>query len=107
MTRLKQKMMESELIEKKKGDYKASLLAETEDGEFRSIAFGLVAKNDIPLDLVLSLTPYGLSHTYDGEDRDKVDEIVSLLGAKLAQRMNITFNEPQEDELEVIEEHNN
>lgn len=91
----------SELIEKKKGAYKASLLADSVDGQFHSVSFGIVTKDDIPLDMTVSLTPYGLEHDYNGEDKDKVDEIVNLLGTKLAEKVGITFNEkPQFESIE-------
>ena len=93
----------NEFIEKKKGAYKASLLADKIDGVFHSVSFGMVMKDDVPLDMTLSLTPYGLEHDYKGEDKDKVDEIVNLLGNKLADKVGITFNErPQVEETEIV-----
>jgi len=91
-------MITSELISKKKGAYEASIRADYVDGAFHSVSFGVVTKNGEPLDLYLYLSEYGLEHSYSGEDKDKVDEIVALLGAKLAKDTGITFSErPQMD----------
>jgi len=91
-------MITSNLIDKKKGAYEASIRADYVDGAFHSVSFGVVTRNGEPLDLYLYLSEYGLEHSYSGEDKDKVDEIVSLLGAKLAKEADIKFSErPQMD----------
>lgn len=90
----------NELIEKEKGAYKVSLLADKIDGQFHSVSFGIVTRDGIPLDLTLRLTPFGLEHDFDGVDKDEVDEIVGLLEAKLAEKFNLTFEErPQRDDM--------
>ena len=86
-------MLESVLIEKEKGAYKASLRADLIDGQFHSISFGIVSKNDTPLSLYLYLSPYGLKHTYEGEDKDKVDEIVGEIEQQLVSDYNLAFEE--------------
>lgn len=96
----------SELIKKKKGAYEASLQADVIDGQFDSISFGVVTKDGIPLDLTMQLSPYGLEHTYEGDDKDKVDEVVKRLETELKNEFDLTFEErPQfEDIVEHQEE---
>ena len=100
----------SNLITKKKGAYEASIRADYIDGVFHSVSFGVVTRSGEPLDLYITLGDCGLEHSYSGEDKDKVDEIVGLLSAKVARETGITFSErPQIEEMreEIPEGSNN
>ena len=92
-------MITSERLSRKKGVYEASLLVDSVDGMFDSVSFGMVTRNGEALDLYMTLTPYGLVHTYDGADKEDVDEVVSLLSDKLAKKVGLTFEERVEPEM--------
>ena len=92
-------MITSERLSRKKGVYEASLLVDSVDGIFDSVSFGMVTRNGEALDLYMTLTPYGLVHTYDGVDKEDVDEVVSLLSDKLAKKVGLTFEERVEPEM--------
>lgn len=91
----------SEQLTKRKGSYTASLQIDYIDGQFHSVSFGVVTKNGVPLNTYIQLTPYGLIHTYEGEYKGKVDEIVGLLSAKLAETVGITYEQPSVDWMPV------
>ena len=92
-------MITSEKLSKKKGVYEASLLVDSVDGMFDSVSFGMVTRNGEALDLYMTLTPYGLVHTYDGAYKEDVDEVVSLLSDKLAKKVGLTFEERVDPEI--------
>ena len=92
-------MITSERLSRKKGVYEASLLVDSVDGMFDSVSFGMVTRNGEALNLYMTLTPYGLIHTYDGVDKEDVDEVVSLLSDKLAKKVGLTFEERVEPEI--------
>lgn len=88
----------SNLIEKTSGKAKVSLLADVVDGQFVGVSFGIMTYNDTALDGYISLTPYGLEHTYEGEHKDAVDKALKKAEEKIASDYNITFNEPPQME---------
>ena len=98
-------MITSERLSRKKGVYEASLLVDSVDGMFDSVSFGMVTRNGEALDLYMTLTPYGLVHTYDRVDKEDVDEVVSLLSEKLAKKVGLTFEESvSADEVGSVED---
>ena len=100
-------METSNLIEKTLGTAKVSLLADFVDGQFRGVSFGIMTYNSETLDGYISITPYGLEHTYNGEHKDAIDKALKKVQDKIASDYNITFNEPpvmEEPVEEVINE---
>ena len=87
-------MLTSNLIEKTSGKAKVSLLADIIDGQFKDISFGVMTYDSEALDGYISLTPYGLEHTYEGEHKDAIDKALKKVQEKIASDYNITFNEP-------------
>lgn len=87
-------MVTSNLIEKTSGKAKVSLRADLLDGQFVDVSFGVMTYDGELLDGYISLTPYGLKHTYEGEYKDAIDKALKKVQDKIASDYNITFNEP-------------
>ena len=87
-------MVTSNLIEKTSGKAKVSLLADVVDGQFQGVSFGIMTYNDEALDGFISLTPYGLEHTYQGSYKNAIDRALKKVEDKIASDYGITFNEP-------------
>lgn len=97
-------MVTSNLIEKTSGKAKVSLQADLLDGQFVDVSFGLMTYDGIPQDGYISLTPYGLTHTNEGEHKDAIGKALKKVQDKIASDYNITFNEAPAMEESHMEE---
>lgn len=87
-------MITSELIEKTSGKARVSLQADLLDGQFVDVSFGVMTYDGIPQDGYISLTPYGLTHTNEGEHKEAIGKALKKVEEKIASDYGITFNEP-------------
>ena len=95
----------SNLIEKTSGKAKVSLRADLLDGQFVDVSFGVMTYDGVPQDGYVSLTPYGLIHTNEGEHKEAISKALKKVQDKIAADYNITFNEPPVmEEPEIMEE---
>lgn len=97
-------MVTSDYIEKTSGKARVSVQADLVDGEFKDISFGIMSYNGKMLGGYVSLTPYGLEHTYEGEHKEAIDKALKKVEEKISSDYNITFNEPPVMEDEPIRE---
>lgn len=86
-------MVTSNLIEKTSGKAKVSLQADLLDGQFVDVSFGVMTYDGEILDGYISLIPYGLEHTYEGEHKDAIGKALKKVQDKIASDYKITFNE--------------
>ena len=101
-------MLTSEKIEASSGKAKVSLQVDLLDGAFAGVSFGVMTYDGVLQDGYVSLTPYGLEHTNEGDHKDGIDKCLRKLEQKISSDYEITFNEPptMEEHEPIIEENN-
>ena len=99
----------SNLVEKTSGKAKVSIQVDLLDGEFAGVSFGIMSYDGVMQDGYISLTPYGLVHTNEGEYKEAISKALKKVEEKLTSDYKVQFNEPpvMEESVEPIIEDSN